>query len=128
MFLHVCAILFTGGSWADHLPRCRPPPGADHPHPPTTRSKPPPGRRPTPREQNPPWSRHPPDADTPPPEQTPPGSRLQSMSGRYASYWNAYLYLLYRLHAQFMVRHIISVKRAHPCFLCFAVVLGITVS
>ena len=70
-----------------------------------------------PPEQTPPWSRHPPQsrhpsgADTPP-EQTPPppgadtpiphGSRLpreadssiRSTSGRYASYWNAFLFFL----------------------------------
>ena len=57
-----------------------------------------------------PTSRHPPGADTPPeqtlpiqqtaPEQTPPPSRhpleadsgIRSTSGRYASYWNAFLY------------------------------------
>ena len=41
-----------------------------------------------------PWEQTPPGADTPP-EQTPPlreaDSGIRSMSGRYASYWNAFL-------------------------------------
>ena len=51
MFLHVCVILFTGGS--------------------ASASDPPPGRRPPHRKE------------------APPG--IRSMSGRYASYWNAFL-------------------------------------
>ena len=65
---------------------------------------------PSPQEQtHPPPSRHSPRADTPPPtpppeqtppradtppEQTPPGadSGIRSMSGWYASYWNAFLF------------------------------------
>ena len=57
-----------------------------------------------------PWSRHPPWEQTPPappradttPEQTPPGTRhplpcrarweIRATNGRYASYWNAYLF------------------------------------
>ena len=39
----------------------------------------------TPREQTPSRSRHPPGADTPP--------GIRSMSGRYASYWNAFLFI-----------------------------------
>ena len=42
-----------------------------------------------PQEQTPPWSRHPPGADTPQKAD----SSIRSMSGRYASYWNAFLLL-----------------------------------
>ena len=73
----------------------------------------------TPREQTPPSRHPPPRADTPlgadtpqsrsPPEQTPPkadtppradtpreaDSTIQSTSGRYASYWNAFLFFAY---------------------------------
>ena len=43
-----------------------------------------------PREADPPpGSRHPPGAGTPREADLPPG--IQSMSGRYASYWNAFL-------------------------------------
>ena len=38
----------------------------------------------------PPESRHPPGADNPPPREA--DSGIWSMSGRYASYWNAFLY------------------------------------
>ena len=59
--------------------------------PPGTRHTPPPQRRPpradTPQEQTPP-----PGADPPPT-----GSRDGYCCGRYASYWNAFLFLLYSL-------------------------------
>ena len=60
-----------------------------------------------PLDQTPPRSRHHPPEQTPPQEQTPPGSRplwtrprpqeadtsiRRSMSGRYASHWNAFLF------------------------------------
>ena len=70
-----------------------PPPGADtplaadppsrHPHPEQT-----PPRSRHPLEQTP-WSRQPPQADTPPRKSD---SGIRSMSGRYASYWNAFLF------------------------------------
>ena len=74
---------------ADMLPRTRHvPPGADTPksrHPP--RADTPPGAD-TPWEQTPPpWQQTPPQADTP----READSGIQSMSGRYASYWNAFL-------------------------------------
>ena len=90
------------------------PPGQTHPRADTPQEQTPPrsrhpqGRHPLeqthPPEQTPSWSRHPqeqtpPGADTPrsrhPQEQTPPweaDSGIQSMSGRYASYWNAFLF------------------------------------
>ena len=71
----------------------------------TPRSRPP--SRHTPQSRHPPGTRHPPGPDTPlgpdtppgadthPPEQTPPreaDSGIRSTSGRYASYWNAFLF------------------------------------
>ena len=51
----------------------------------------------TPQEQTPtpPKRQTPQEADTPPKKQTPPeaGSGIWSMSGRYASYWNAFLFI-----------------------------------
>ena len=68
-------------------PKCRHPEGADTPPlPPPT-----PGSR-HPQSRHPPRSRH-----THPREQTPPretDSSIQSTSGRYASYWNAFLLIL----------------------------------
>ena len=120
MFLLVSVILLTGGCLpqcmlgADTPPRSRypleadtpqkqTPPGADTPW---EQTPPTPLGADTPRKQTPPRSRHSPEADTPP-KQTPPRSRhplqadtppplgadsgIRSMSGRYASYWNAYL-------------------------------------
>ena len=87
MFLHVCVILFTGGG----LRAGRTPPGQEEP-PWAGRTPPGPGR--------PPSRENPPDQADPPPDQadtTPPpheaDSRIQSTSGRYASYWNAFLFL-----------------------------------
>ena len=72
MFLQASVILLTGGG----VPQCM----LGYPHPPQAD---------TPR------SRHPPPRNRHPP----PGIRLTS--GRYASYWNAYLFLLllYKFHA-----------------------------
>ena len=97
-------------------PQSRPPwdqtpPGADTPR----EDTPPSCRRPRaddPLRADTPWSRHPPSWElTPPPlsrhqpeqtppwEQTPPhkkaDSSIRSMSGRYASYWNAFLFLIF---------------------------------
>ena len=103
--------------WSRHPPRAdtpweQTPPRADTPleqTPPradTPQEQTPP-RADTPSwEQTPPGSRHPPRADPPwsraPREQTSPGSRqpphleadsgIQSTSGRYTSYWNAFLF------------------------------------
>ena len=92
VFTGVCDSVHRGGS----LPQCilgyTLPPQADPPGVDT-----PPGAD-TPLEQTPPRSRHPPGADTPradtTPEQTPPpeaDSGIRSTSGRYASYWDAFL-------------------------------------
>ena len=66
MFLQVCVILFTGGVTASVHAGIPPPPLKEQ----------------TPlQEQTPSQSRHPPEAD----------SGIRSTSGRYASYWNAFL-------------------------------------
>ena len=104
MFLHVCVILFTGGV-SGQTPQ---PPGQGEPprpgrHPPQTRQSPPGRENPLTR-QTPPWTRLKPPGPGRPPRtrQTPPGPgrhpppprdedcSIQSMSGRYASYWNAF--------------------------------------
>ena len=75
MFLLVSVILLKGGSASVHT-RINPPPRADHP----------------PRKQTPPG------ADTPGSRPPPPGeadSGIRSMSGRYASYWNAFLFKVF---------------------------------
>ena len=75
MFLLVSVILLTGGGG---MSEADPPPGAD-----TPRVRPPRSRH-TPREQTPPGTKYtPPEAD----------SGIRSTSGRYASYWNAFLCL-----------------------------------
>ena len=93
IFLHLSVILFTGGV----LPQCM----LGYQHPPRPGRHPPRG---DPPEQTPPWTRqtppgpgrHPPGADTPPDQADPPhrGS-IRSTSGRYASYWNAFLFFIY---------------------------------
>ena len=90
MFLQASVILSTGGVclsvWWDTIP----PPRADYP--PGAETTPPPRADPpweqTPRDQTPPRSRHPPGPDSP----READASIRSMSGRYASYWNAYLY------------------------------------
>ena len=77
----------------DHTPWEQTPPGSRHPQEQT-----PSQTRHPPWSRHPPWTRHPPD-QTPPWEQTPPrpdtpwevDAIIQSMSSRYASYWNAFL-------------------------------------
>ena len=100
MFLQASVILSTGGC----LPQCMlgyhsHPPGSRHPH----GSRHPPGSRHPLGADTPPGSRYPPGVDTPsradtslPREQTPQeaGSGIRSMSGRYASYWNTFLFIM----------------------------------
>ena len=80
MFLHLSVILFTRGSQT-------PPPGQTPPGKTPPRQTPPPGRHPP--------GQTPPQADTSPrqtpPGQTPPGD--DHCSGRYTSYWNAFLFV-----------------------------------
>ena len=122
MFLHVSVILFTGGGlWAGRTPpwtgrtprtgRTPTPPPLGRENPPGRQEPPQAGR--TPRQgRTPPGQGEPPpdQADPPPPwtrqnpqiRHTHPGpgrppreadSRIRSTSGRYASYWNAFLLL-----------------------------------
>ena len=97
MFLHMCVILFMGGS-PGRPPQAGSPPWQGEPPPPGTRQTPPdqadtppgPGRHP------PGPGRPPQDQADPPPGtwQTPPQEAdcsIWSMSSQYASYWNAFL-------------------------------------
>ena len=108
IFLHLSVILFTGGGMSEtEPPRSRHPPRADTPwvrHP--TRADTPPEQTPpeqttpgadTPPCQTPPKSRHPPGADTPLGQTPLPAadSSIRSTSGRYASYWNAFLFVVF---------------------------------
>ena len=117
IFLHLFVILFTGGGVPDQVHRPRdqvhpPRPGT----PPWTRYTPqdqvhPPGPGTPPRDQvppldqvppqtryTPPGTRYPPGPGYPPPagtRYTPPqaaNSGIRSTIGRYASYWNAFLF------------------------------------
>ena len=80
------------------LPQCMlgytPPPQEQEQTPPMEADTP--WRQTPPGADTPPRSRHPPGADTPPPRSRPPpgaaDSSIRSTSGRYASYWNAFLY------------------------------------
>ena len=118
MFLHVCVILFTGGvSGQGEPPREGEPPGADTPleqKPPRSRHTPSQDWTRPPRDQtttplgreNPLGPDHPlplgrenpfPRDQTTPRAGRPPreaDASTRSMSGRYASYWNAFLLLL----------------------------------
>ena len=98
MFLHVSVILFTRGG----LQRTPPGPGRHHPRRQGEPPLPGPGR--PPRRENPPGSKENPPGtrQTPPGRENPPGTRqtppreedcrIRSMSGWYASYWNAFLF------------------------------------
>ena len=117
IFLHLSVILLTGGctwsgpggctwsgpggcTWSGPGGTWQTPPGPDTPQdqtrsPPWDQTRyPPPGP-----DQVPPGTRHPPGPDTPrsdtPLGPDPPGaadSGIRSTSGRYASYWNAFLF------------------------------------
>ena len=109
MFLHMCVILFTGGSPGSPPCTGRTPPDLAGRTPPD-QADPPPG----PDRENPPWTwqgeppqdlagRTPPGPGRETPQdlagRTPPTPPrweedciIRSMSGRYASYWNAFLF------------------------------------
>ena len=114
--------VFLSACWDAHTPRSRLPPGSRHSPQSKTlpgeqtlpRSRHPSGSRHPPREQTPPWgadpslgSRHSPGSKTLPGEQTPPRIRqsarsstcweIRAISGRYASYLNAYLFKFERI-------------------------------
>ena len=114
MFLHVCVILFTGGvsgqtspepgrppqqgepprpgrpPWdqADTPPDQADPPGLGRPPPGPGKPPPPPTRQTPPRDQADPLQTR----QTPPPPRREEDCSIRSMSGRYASYWNAFLF------------------------------------
>ena len=95
IFLHLSVILFTGGGASVHAgmppPRTTYPPDYVPPRdyvPPQTTY--PPGLRTTPRDYVPPGTTYPPGLRTPPPPAA--DSSIRSTSGRYASYWNAFLF------------------------------------
>ena len=109
IFTPVCHSVHRGGSASVHagIPP-PPPPGpgrppldqADTPHPPGPGRPPwtrqtPPWTRQTrpPQTRHPPWTRHPPPPDQAPPPEA--DSSIRSTSGRYASYWNAFLFLFF---------------------------------
>ena len=89
MFLHVSVILFTGGGspGRENPPDREEPPGQGEP-PPNQVDPPGPGRPPGTRENPPPGRENPPGPGRPPREAD---SRIRSTSGRYTSYWNAFL-------------------------------------
>ena len=93
MFLHVSVILFTGGASENpprpgrHPPWQGEPPLAGRP---PRQGEPPPDQADSPGRETPPQTRQtPPAGRTPPPREE--DCSIRSMSGRYASYWNAFL-------------------------------------
>ena len=87
MFLHVCVILFTGFSGDPPGPG-RPSLGPGRPPPPDQADPPGSGRNPPDQADPPRPGRHPPAGRIPPEEDC----SVQSLSGRNASYWNAFLF------------------------------------
>ena len=90
MFLQASVILSTGGEGSASVPA-----PLDQADPPRTRD--PPTRQTSPRTRQTPGTRDPPTRQTPPEDQADPPPReadasIRSMSGRYASYWNAFLF------------------------------------
>ena len=100
VFTRVCDSVYRGGSpGRENSPMGgRTPPGRETPQAGRTPPEQTPPRADTPLEQTPPRSR--PPQSRHPPRSRPPGSRLprevdcsiRSMRGRYASYWNAFLF------------------------------------
>ena len=102
VFTRVCDSVHRGGLWQGEPP---PPPGRETPlgrENPPGRETPPLARRHPPGQGDTPLGRRPPQGDTPPgkeaPSPSPPGREtppppgIRSMNGRYASYWNAFLF------------------------------------
>ena len=93
IFLHLSVILFTGGVSTRENPPCQKEPPRTSQTPPGADTTPPAQTDlPTPGSRHPPRSRHhpPPGPGRPPPEAD---FSLRSTSGRYASYWNAFLFV-----------------------------------
>ena len=103
VFTGVCDSVHSGGFSVSVHPGIPPPPRADTPRADTPLEQTPPGTRPP--GTRPPGADTPLGTDTPPgsrhsPGQTPPGeadSGIQSTSGRYTSYWNAFLFSKFSL-------------------------------
>ena len=97
MFLQASVILSTGGDvylsacWDASPPGTRDPPDQADPQPPGTRD--PPGPE-TPPDQADPPDQRPPRTRQTPRDETPreADASIRSMRGRYASYWNAFLF------------------------------------
>ena len=90
VFTRVCHSVHRGGVCLSACWDTTPPP-QEQTNPPEADT---PWKQTPPRSRHPPWGRHPLEADTPR-EQTPPqeaDSSIQSTTGRYASYWNAFLF------------------------------------
>ena len=97
MFLQASVILFTGGRMSASVHAGIPPPREQNPR----------------ADHHPPWEQTPPpEADTPradTPQSRPPReahASIRSMSGRFASYWNAFLFVMeviMRLHSQWHI-------------------------
>ena len=109
IFLHLSVIhsVHRGEGSASVHAGMPPPPRADPPSrhtttplPDTPREQTPPGSRP-PREQTPPILEQ-----TPPPGADPPeaDSSIRSTSGRFASYWNAFLFIISLHHSVFITK------------------------
>ena len=94
MFLQVSVILSTGGISGEPIPPTKENPPRRGRHPPT-RQTPPPGPRRTPPgpRRTPQRGRHPPPDQGEPPPPREEDCSIRSMSGRYASYWNAFLFI-----------------------------------
>ena len=105
IFLQLSVIVFTGGGSQDQQPLGADTPGAETPpesrHPPGAKtplqSKSPGNRRPPPNRHPSPGSRHPPGVDTHPLRSA--CWEIRAIGGRYASYWNAFLFLMLQLHS-----------------------------
>ena len=110
VFTRVCDSVHRGVSGEPPPgPRRTPPDQSDPPgmeNPPGARQTPPVPRRTPPTRQTPPppWDQ----ADPPRTRQIPPGEdcSIRSMSGRYASYWNAFLFILTFCHLISWIRWI----------------------
>ena len=95
MFLHLSVILSTGGSASVHAGISPPPPPSGTRHPPGA-DTPPQSRHPpeqTPPRADTPQSRHPFWEQAPPWDQAPHPPADGYCCGRYASYWNAFLFI-----------------------------------
>ena len=109
MFLHVSVILFTGGGLqrtplrhqADTPPDLADPPAG---RPPSREN--PPDQADHPGRENPPGTGRPPRQGEPTPREE--DCSIRSMSGRYASYWNAFLFYVYVVELRFSMYQLLA--------------------